>query len=51
MNWDFDKMREVVRRAPATPKIRRMRLNMFDIYRYCEEYDKLWQMVNDLKGE
>lgn len=51
MEWDFDAMREIVKHAPGSPRIKRVRLNLFDIYRYCEEYDKLWKMVEDLKGE
>lgn len=51
MEWDFDAMREIVKHAPGSPRIKRVRLNLFDIYRYCEEYDKLWEMVEDLKGE
>jgi len=52
MIWDLDAMREMVRRAPASsPKLRRARLNLFDLYRYCEEYDKIYQMIQDLKGE
>lgn len=49
MNWNFDEMRDWIKKQPGSPKIKRLRLNMFDIYRYCEEYEKIYQMIEDLK--
>lgn len=48
MEWDLDKIREWIKRQPASPKIKRMRVNLFDIYRYSEDYEKIYQMVQDL---
>ena len=48
MEWDLDKIREWIRHQPASPKIKRMRVNLFDIYRYQEDYEKIYQMVQDL---
>ena len=48
MEWDLDKIREWIKRQPASPKIKRMRVNLFDIYRYGEEYEKIYQMVEEL---
>lgn len=48
MEWDLDKIRDWIKRQPASPKIRRMRVNLFDIYRYQEDYEKIYQMVQDL---
>ena len=48
MNWNFDELRDWIKRQPASPKIKRMRVNLFDIYRYQEDYEKIYQMVQDL---
>lgn len=48
MNWNFDEIRDWIKRQPASPKIKRMRVNLFDIYRYQENYEKIYQMVQDL---
>lgn len=48
MEWDLDKIREWIKHQPASPKIKRMRVNLFDIYRYSEDYEKIYQMVQDL---
>ena len=49
---DFDEMREWIKKQPARDfSIRRARLYMFDLWRYCEDYDKIIQMVEELKGE
>jgi len=49
MQFDLEQMREIVKRAPTSNlKVRRMRLNLFDMYRYNEEYEKIYQMVQDL---
>ena len=48
MEWDLDKIREWIKHQPASQKIKRMRVNLFDIYRYKEDYEKIYQMVQDL---
>jgi hypothetical protein len=48
MNWNLDEIRDWIRHRPASPKIKRMRVNLFDIYRYQEDYEKIYQMVQDL---
>lgn len=48
MEWDLDKIREWIKRQSASPKIKRMRVSLFDIYRYKEDYEKIYQMVQDL---
>ncbi len=48
MNWNLDELRNWIKRQPASPKIKRMRINLFDIYRYQEDYEKIYQMVQDL---
>jgi len=47
---DFDKIRKWIARQPCSPKIRRLRLAMFDRYRYAEEYEKILLMMENLKG-
>ena len=48
MEWNLDKSREWIKHQPASPKIKRMRVNLFDIYRYKEDYEKIYQMIQDL---
>ena len=51
MKWtDFDDIRDWVARQPASPKIRHARLTLFDCYRYAEEYEKLYTLINDIKS-
>lgn len=50
MTWDFEEMRKIIMRAPATSiKVRRTRLHLFDLWRYQEEYEKIFQMIDELK--
>lgn len=48
MNWNLDELRDWIKCQPASPKIKRMRVNLFDIYRYQEDYEKIYRMVQDL---
>lgn len=48
MEWDLDEIRAWIKRQPASPKIKWMRVNLFDIYRYREDYEKIYQMIQDL---
>ena len=45
---DFDMMREQIQKLPAATGVRRIRLWLFDMYRYSEDYDKLYKMVEEL---
>lgn len=47
---DLDKLRIIILRMPASPPVRRARLHLFDIYRYAEDYDKLYQLIIDIGG-
>ena len=42
MNWNLDEIRNWIKRQPASPKIKRMRINLFDISRYNEDYEKIY---------
>lgn len=49
--YDFEELRKIVSHAPAiTPELRKMRLYLFDMWRYQEEYDKILKLLDDLKG-
>ena len=45
---ELDNIRVWIMRQPASPTIRTMRLHLFDLYRYGEEYEKIYQMVEEL---
>lgn len=48
--YEFDELREILLHAPAvTPELRRIRLYLFDIWRYQEEYEKIFEMLDNLK--
>lgn len=49
--YDFEELRKIVSHAPAvTPELRKMRLYLFDMWRYQEEYDKIFILLDNLKG-
>ena len=50
IDWNFDDIRNWIKAQPASPKIRRARLILFDRYRYEEEYEKIFKMIKDIKG-
>lgn len=50
MKFDFDTMREFVAHCPASLPIKKLRLHMFDTYRYAEDYEKIYTMITDLGG-
>ena len=45
---DLDQIRAWIMKQPANPSIRKLRLHLFDLYRYGEEYEKIYQMIEDL---
>lgn len=45
---ELDKIRIWILHQPASPSVRALRLRLFDLYRYREEYEKIYQMVEDL---
>ena len=51
IDWNFDDIRNWIKAQPASPKIRRARLILFDRYRYEEEYEKIFKMIKDIKGQ
>lgn len=48
---NLDEMREWIKQQPAKDfNIRRARLWMFDMWRYQEEYEKIFQFIEELKA-
>lgn len=50
MPFDIDALRIFVLHYPASPSIRRLRLLLFDHYRYEEDYEAIYQFITDLGG-
>lgn len=48
---DLDNIRAWISAQPASLPVRKLRLHLFDLYRYAEDYDKIYELINDLKGE
>ena len=51
MEWDLDQLRKQIQKFPANYKIKKLRLRLFDLYRYQEDYEKIWKLIKDLKKE
>jgi len=56
MKFDFDEMRAFVAKAPtprgsASLSVRKLRLKLFDLYRYMEDYEQLYKFVTLLGGK
>lgn len=45
---DLDEMRDLIERCPASRKIRSLRLHLFDLYRYAEDYESLYKIIVDI---
>lgn len=45
---ELDNIRVWILRQPAPHALRALRLHLFDLYRYSEEYEKIYEMVQDL---
>ena len=49
---DFEEMREWIKTLPTpNPKMTEWRLEVFDIYRYSEEYENIYDYIRGLGGE
>lgn len=49
--YDFDAMRDWLKSIPGDVRIRRARLICFDLKRYTENYDALYQYIEFMGGE
>ena len=45
---DLDTIRAWIAAQPASMPVRKLRLHLFDLYRYAEEYEKIHDLVEDL---
>lgn len=50
MTFDFETLRDFVLHCHGSTPIRRARLQLFDLYRYNEDYEKIYKMIIDLGG-
>ena len=48
---DFDDMREWLKTLPGSFSIRRARVNIFDRFRYREDYEALYKFIEEMGGE
>lgn len=49
---NFDAMREWIISLPAShPKMTEWRLDVFDCYRYSEDYEHIYEFIKGLGGE
>ena len=48
---DFDAMRNWLRTLSGPFEIRRARINIFDRYRYREDYEAIYNFIIELGGE
>jgi len=48
---DFDAMRNWLRTLSGPFEIRRARINIFDRYRYREDYEAIYNFIVELGGE
>ena len=48
---DFDAMRNWLRTLSGPFEIRRARINIFDRYRYREDYDAIYNFITEMGGE
>ena len=48
--YDFNAMREWLRSIPGSFEIRRARINIFDRYRYREDYKAIYNFIIELGG-
>ncbi len=50
MNFNLDELRAFIKTCPGSPPIKKLRLVLFDRYRYEQDYEKIYKMVTDLGG-
>ena len=45
---DLDAIRTWIAARPASMPVRKLRLHLFDLYRYAEDYEKIYSLIEDL---
>lgn len=48
--YDFNAMRDWLRSIPGSFEIRRARINIFDRYRYREDYEAIYNFIVEMGG-
>lgn len=48
--YDFNAMRNWLRSLPGSFEIRRARINIFDRYRYREDYEAIYNFIIEMGG-
>lgn len=48
--YDFNAMRDWLRSIPGSFEIRRARINIFDRYRYREDYEAIYNFITEMGG-
>ena len=48
---DFDAMRQWLHTLRGSFEIRRARINIFDRYRYREDYEAIYNFITEMGGE
>lgn len=48
---DFDAMRNWLKSLAGSAELRRARLNLFDRYRYREDYESMYQFIEYMGGK
>lgn len=49
--YDFEAMRQWLRTLSGPFEIRRARINIFDRYRYREDYEAIYNFIVEMGGE
>lgn len=49
--YDFDAMRNWLLSLSGSFEIRRARINIFDRYRYREDYEAIYNFIKEMGGE
>lgn len=47
---DFDEMRDWIETLPGSERVKNYRLHVFDLLRYSEEYESIYEFINGLGG-
>lgn len=46
---DFDSMREWIKTLPGTDTVRDYRLHVFDLLRYGQDYEEIYEFITGLR--
>lgn len=49
--FDFEEMRNWLKTLPGSFEIRRARINLFDRFRYREDYEAIYNFIKEMGSE